>query len=121
MLCSDWPRKDIATRAEENILAEKRLTAMRSFDMAPCRDAVLDDLDLSSFTRLCLPKAIAEDVLDSDNRDIKDQLASLRFYDKNQIARRMQYSSLAKIQNIFSRAHISSTSFLTVWIMLLIS
>lgn len=76
------PRKDIATQAEENILAEKRLTSMKSFDMAPCRDAVLDDLDLTAFTRLYLPKAVAEDVLDSDNRNIKDQLASLRFYDK---------------------------------------
>ena len=76
------PRKDIATQAEENILAEKRLSSMRSFDMMPCREATMDDLDLAAFSRLYLPKAIAEDVLISDNRNIKDQLASLRLYDK---------------------------------------
>jgi len=76
------PRKDIATQAEENILAEKRLSSMRSFDMSPCREATIDDLDLSAFSRLYLPKAIAEDVLAIDSRGIKDQLASLRLYDK---------------------------------------
>lgn len=76
------PRKDIATQAEENILAEKRLSSIRSFDMTPCRDAAVDDLDLAVFSRMYLPKAIAEDVLAVDNRNIKEQLASLRLYDK---------------------------------------
>lgn len=76
------PRKDIATLAEENILSEKRLSSMKSFDMSPCREAAIDDLDLTLFTRFYLPKAIAEDVLESEQRDIKDQLASLRLYDK---------------------------------------
>lgn len=76
------PRKDIATLEEERILSEKRLSSMRSFDMSPCGEASLDDLDLVAFTRSYLPRAIDEDVLDSEHRDIKDQLASLRLYDK---------------------------------------
>lgn len=76
------PRKDIATRAEENILSEKRLSSIKSFDMMACRESSLDDIDLTVFTRLYLPKAIAEDVLATDNRSIKEQLASLRLFDK---------------------------------------
>ena len=76
------PRQDVATQAEEAILSEKRLSALKSFDMSPCQEATLDDLDLTAFTRLYLPKAIAEDVLESEQRTIKDQLASLRLYDK---------------------------------------
>lgn len=75
------PRKDIATVAEENILSEKRLSSMRSFDMCPCKETTLEDLDLASFSRYYLPKAVAEDVLASDSRSIKEQLSSLRLYD----------------------------------------
>lgn len=75
------PRKDIATLTEENILSEKRLSSMKSFDMSPCREASLSDLDLAAFSRIYLPKAVAEDVLESERRDIKDQLSSLRLYD----------------------------------------
>ena len=76
------PRKDIATLSEENILSEKRLSSMKSFDMSPCRDATLTDLDLAAFSLIYLPKAVAEDVLENERRDIKDQLSSLRLYDK---------------------------------------
>lgn len=76
------PRKDIATLEEEGILAEKRLSSIKSFDMSPCREATLADLDLAAFTRIYLPKAIDEDVLESEHRDVEDQLASLRLYDK---------------------------------------
>lgn len=76
------PRKDIATEAEEKILVERRLSSLKAFDMCPCREASIDDLDLSLFSRLYLPNAIAEDVLEADNRTIKEQLASLRLFDK---------------------------------------
>ena len=76
------PRKDIATEAEEKILIEKRLSSLKAFDMCPCREASIDDLDLSLFSRLYLPNAIAEDVLAVDNRSIREQLASLRLFDK---------------------------------------
>lgn len=78
------PRKDIATQADENILSERRVSSMKSFDMSPCREATLDDLDLEAFSRIYLPKAIAEDVLEKDRRSVKDQLASLRLYDKKE-------------------------------------
>lgn len=77
------PRKDIATQAEENILSEKRLSSMRTFDMSPCREASLEDINLDAFTRLYLPKAIVEDVISEDNRSVEDKLASLRMYDKH--------------------------------------
>lgn len=76
------PRKDIATLAEEKTLSERRLSSMKSFDMSPCREATLDDFDVELFSRMYLPRAIAEDVLAADNRGIKEQLASLRLYDK---------------------------------------
>lgn len=76
------PRKDIASEAEEKVLIERRLSSLKAFDMCPCRDASIEDLDLSLFSRLYLPNAIAEDVLESDNRTIKEQLASLRLFDK---------------------------------------
>lgn len=76
------PRKAIATLAEENILSEKRMSSMQSFDMCPCKESSLEDLDLEAFSRLYLPKAIAEDILVDDNRNVKDKLASLRLYDK---------------------------------------
>ena len=76
------PRKDIATLTEENILSEKRLSSLKSFDMSTCREASLSDLDLAAFSRIYLPKAVAEDVLESERRDIKSQLSSLRLYDK---------------------------------------
>lgn len=76
------PRKDIATLTEESILSEKRLSSMKSFDMSPCREATLDDLDLDVVRRVYLPNAIASDVLAEDTREIREQLASLRLFDK---------------------------------------
>ena len=76
------PRKDIATEKEEELLLEKRVSAVKSFDMSPCRDSTLNDLDIDAFSHFYLPKAIAEDVLANDHRDVTEQLASLRLYDK---------------------------------------
>ena len=76
------PRKDIASRTEENILSEKRLSSIKSFDMMACSDASLEDLDLPAIKNLYLPKAIAEDILADDDRSLKEQLASLRLYDR---------------------------------------
>lgn len=76
------PRKDIATTAEENILTEKRQYYVRSFDMSPCRDATMDDIDQEAFINSYLPLAVSRDILELDDRDIKDKMASLRLYDK---------------------------------------
>lgn len=76
------PRKDIATPEEENILTEKRQYYVRSFDVSPCRDATLDDIDQTLFLNNYLPLAISPEVLQNDTRTIKDKMASLRLYDK---------------------------------------
>ena len=77
------PRKGIATPEEENILTEKRQYYVRSFDVSPCRDATLDDIDQSLFLNGYLPLAVSPEVLQNDTRTIIDKMASLRLYDKN--------------------------------------
>jgi len=76
------PRKDIATLEEENILTEKRQYYVRSFDVSPCRDASLDDIDQPLFMNSYLPLAVSPEIIEKDTRNIKDKMASLRLYDK---------------------------------------
>ena len=75
------PRKSTATEAEEKILTERRLSNVHTFDAMPCLGTSIDDLDVSLIHKEFLPKAVAEDVLAEDKRDITDQLASLGLYD----------------------------------------
>lgn len=75
------PRKSIATEAEEKILTERRLSNIHTFDAMPCLGTSIDDLDVSLIRKEFLPKAVAEDVLGEDKRDITDQFASLGLYD----------------------------------------
>lgn len=75
------PRKSTATEAEEKILTERRLSNVHTFDAMPCLGTSIDDLDVALIHKEFLPKAVAEDVLDEDERDITDQLASLGLYD----------------------------------------
>ena len=74
------PRRAIANDSEERILIEKRITQTTSFDARPCFDASLKDLNIQVFRSEYLPKAIAPDILEQDNRPVKEQLASLRLY-----------------------------------------
>ena len=48
----------------------------------PCIGATVDDLDIAMFRQLYLPKAVPEDVLREDGRDVELQLQSLGFFDK---------------------------------------
>ena len=75
------PRKSTATEAEEKILTERRLSNVYTFDAMPCLGTSIDDLDVSLIRKEFLPKAVAEDILGEDKRDITDQLASLGLYD----------------------------------------
>lgn len=75
------PRKDIATREEEDILVERRSANFPTFDTTPCAEATIGDIDTELITRTYLPRAISEDVLAQDTRNIKEQLAALRLYD----------------------------------------
>lgn len=47
----------------------------------PCLGTSIDDLDVALIRKEFLPKAVAEDVLNEDKRDITDQLVSLGLYD----------------------------------------
>ena len=48
----------------------------------PCVDSSLSDLNLDLFRNSYLPRAIQAEVIDEDPRPIEDQLAALRFYDR---------------------------------------
>ena len=75
------PRKSKATIEEERMLAERRSSLAKTFDTMPCIGASLNDLNTDLFKTFYLPKAIDAETLKQNNRDIKQQLASLRFYD----------------------------------------
>ena len=75
------PRKSTATEAEEKILTERWLSNVRTFDAMPCLGTSIDDLDIALIRKEFLPKAVAEDILGEDKRDITEQLASLGLYD----------------------------------------
>ena len=55
---------------------------MATFDATPCRNARLEDLDLDYIKNQYLPMVFDEETLKEDNRDIKDQLASLHLYNR---------------------------------------
>ena len=76
------PRRGIANEDDERRLYEKRAANITTFDAMPCIGATLDDLDLAVFKQQYLPKAIPEDVLQEDKRDVEWQLQSLGFFDK---------------------------------------
>lgn len=73
-------RKAIASEMEERVLIERRSSNVSMFDIRPCIDSSLKDLNLDLFVDFYLPKAIDKDVLKNDNRNIKEKLAALRFY-----------------------------------------
>jgi ATP-dependent DNA helicase RecG len=73
------PRRDRATREEEQRLAEKRRSRDLPYDLQPITSASLDDLDLELFRRVYLPSAISPEVLEENNRSIDQQLTALRF------------------------------------------
>ena len=77
------PRRDIATEAEERILAERRCSFMATFDATPCLSAKLEDMDVDYIRANYLQKAFDAETLSSDRRSIKDQLASIHLYDRD--------------------------------------
>jgi ATP-dependent DNA helicase RecG len=75
------PRKAIATEQEERILSERRISYAPTFDARPCAGATLEDLILDLFKFTYLPNAVSSEVLKANHREVRAQLASLRFYD----------------------------------------
>lgn len=74
-------RKGTANEAEERILTEKRSAFARSFDVLPCKGSSMDDISIELFKLRYLPSAIHPETLAENGRDLKSQLASLKFYD----------------------------------------
>ncbi|MEO8146830.1 MAG: RNA-binding domain-containing protein [Bacteroidia bacterium] len=75
------PRKSKATQEEERMLTERRSSMAKTFDTMPCFGSSITDLNVDLFKTFYLPKAIDAETLEENQRDIKQQLASLRFYD----------------------------------------
>jgi len=74
------PRKDYATASEERILIERRNANFPTFDAAPCPEGSIERLDQMAFTQTYRSSAIAREIIEENGRDIKEQLAALRFY-----------------------------------------
>ena len=76
------PRRDIASEAEERMLIERRTAYMATYDASPCIGATLEDLHLDHIKSVYLPSVVGKEVFESDQRDIKSQMASVRLYDR---------------------------------------
>ncbi len=74
-------RKGTANEADERILTEKRAAFARSFDVLPCKGSTINDISIELFKLRYLPAAIDPETLRENGRDLKAQLASLKFYD----------------------------------------
>ena len=74
------PRKDYANEQEEKILIEKRNRFGHTFDIQPCLNATLEDVDTKSFSLLYLPLAIDSETLEVNHRPMELQMSSLQFY-----------------------------------------
>ena len=75
------PRRDIATEAEERILAERRTSYMATFDTMPCLAAKLSDIDTELTRDKYMEKLIGKDMLAADDRSIEEQLSAVGMYD----------------------------------------
>ncbi len=75
------PRRDIATESEERILLEKRASYMATFDATPCFGSSLKDIDTQFIQKEYLPQVIDADILLTDKRPLKEQLAAIHLYD----------------------------------------
>lgn len=73
------PTTRVATSEEERRLTEKRRAGDLPYDINPILSASLEDLNLDRFKTDYLPSAFPADVLEMNDRSIKQQLASLRF------------------------------------------
>ena len=72
------PRKDLATREEEEILTERRSYNFPTMDNTPCCQATLEDIDQDLFTKYYLPKAVDAGIVSKNNRSVKEWMISLQ-------------------------------------------
>ncbi len=71
------PRKAVANEQEERVLTERRTHHVRTFDLRPCRGCTRDDLVLDLFQLTYLKAAVAPELIEENNRDMLEQMASL--------------------------------------------
>ncbi len=75
------PRRQIASEAEVRILTERRVSHARTFDARPCLGSAVSDLIPDLFLNTYRQQAVPPEVLAANHRELRQQLASLRFYD----------------------------------------
>lgn len=75
------PRRDIATEAEERILAERRMSFMATFDTMPCLAAKLSDINTDLLHTKYLEPLLGKEIVGSDHRPIEEQMAAVGMYD----------------------------------------
>lgn len=75
------PSRRGANQQEERILVEKRAALQQPFDIRPCHGCTLDDLAMDLFSVSYLPAAVDREVIAENQRDVPEQMASLRLYD----------------------------------------
>ena len=75
------PRRDIATEAEERILAERRMSFMATFDTMPCLAAKLNDINTDLLRTKYLIPLLGNELVESDTRSIEEQMAAVGMYD----------------------------------------
>ena len=72
------PTVRLATPEEEQRLSERRQAGERSFDQRPAADATMEQLSLDYIESHYLPQAVAQEILDDNQRSVDQQLRSLR-------------------------------------------
>ncbi len=75
------PRSASSSEQDERILTERRVSNASTFDARPCLDSAIEDLSVNLFKQNYLPAAVSEQVVAENHREVKQQLASLRFLD----------------------------------------
>ena len=75
-------RKALASDEDIHLLEEKRQRHGRRFEEQQCLAARMEDMDLELFRTQYLPRAIQSEVIEEDDRPVREQLAALRFYDR---------------------------------------
>ena len=73
------PTTRVATREEEIRLSEKRRAGDLPFDLRAVSGATISDLDLELFRREYLSSVYQDGLLARNERDVEEQLASVRF------------------------------------------
>jgi len=73
------PTVQLASPADEKLLAERRRAADLTFDLRPATSATFDDMDIDYFRSQYLIRAVAPEVLEQNRRPSDHQLESLRF------------------------------------------